>query len=430
MKIFKGRIFSFLRKPDNIRDTGSYILLEKGAIVCDETGVIVEIDDYSKLAKKYEGIETEDFGSKIICPGFIDLHNHFPQTQVIASYGTKLLEWLNKYTFPNESLFSDDSHCERESKVFLDLLNNNGITTTVSFGSVHVNSVEYLFREAHNRNMCVIAGNVLMDRNAPKTVLEKADKSYLNSKEIIDRWHNVGRCKYAITPRFAITSTPELMEVSQSLIEENNSCYIQTHLSENIDEIKTTLELFPEHKNYLSIYDKYKMLSNKTLLAHSIHLKEGEIERMKESRAIAVHCPTSNLFLGSGLFKYKELEEKGVRTAIATDVGGGTSFSMLRTMDEAYKIQQLENFSLNPLNSFFWATLGNAECLGLQNQIGSLKTGNYADLIVLNSNSTSLMSHRMEKCETLEEELFILQTLGDDRAIDAVFIAGEKIKQV
>ena len=428
MKIFKGRVFSFLRKPDDINDTDSYIYLEKGAVVCDDKGVIVEVNDYSKLNKKYKSAKTEDFGSKIICPGFIDLHNHFPQTQVIASYGTKLLEWLNKYTFPNESLFFDKNHCERESKMFLDLLNSNGITTSVSFGSVHTSSVEYLFREAHNRNMCLIAGNVLMDRHAPDTVLEKADKSYLNSKEIISRWHNVSRCKYAITPRFAITSTPELLEVSQSLYAEHNSCYVQTHLSENIDEIKTTLNLFPDYNNYLAIYDKYKLLSNKTLLAHSIHLEKNEIERIKETKSVAVHCPTSNLFLGSGLFKYRELEEKGVRTAIATDVGGGTSFSMLRTLDEAYKIQQLENYSLNPLASYFWSTMGNAECLGLQNQIGSIKTGSYADLIVLNSESTSLMRHRMEKCRTIEEELFILQTLGDDRAIDAVFIAGKKIK--
>ena len=428
MKIFKGRVFSFLRKPDDINDTSSYIYLEKGAVVCDDKGVIVEVNDYSKLNKKYKSAKTEDFGSKIICPGFIDLHNHFPQTQVIASYGTKLLEWLNKYTFPNESLFFDKNHCERESKMFLDLLNSNGITTSVSFGSVHTSSVEYLFREAHNRNMCLIAGNVLMDRHAPDTVLEKADKSYLNSKEIISRWHNVSRCKYAITPRFAITSTPELLEVSQSLYAEHNSCYVQTHLSENIDEIKTTLNLFPDYNNYLAIYDKHKLLSNKTLLAHSIHLEKNEIERIKETKSVAVHCPTSNLFLGSGLFKYRELEEKGLRTAIATDVGGGTSFSMLRTLDEAYKIQQLENYSLNPLASYFWSTMGNAECLGLQNQIGSIKTGSYADLIVLNSESTSLMRHRMEKCRTIEEELFILQTLGDDRAIDAVFISGKKIK--
>ena len=428
MKIFKGRIFSFLRKPADINDTGSYTYLEKGGVAFDDKGIIIEVDDYYKLSKKYENTETIDFGSKIILPGFIDLHNHFPQTQVIASYGTKLLEWLNKYTFPNESLFVDDEHCDRESKIFLDLLNHNGITTSVSFGSVHPNSVEYLFQEALRRNMCIIAGNVLMDRNAPDTVLKRADKSYLSSKKIIGKWHNVSRCKYAITPRFAITSTPELMEVSQTLCAENKSCYVQTHLSENIDEIKTTLELFPDQKDYLSIYDKYKLLSNKTLLAHSIHLEMNEIERMKETKSIAVHCPTSNLFLGSGLFKFKELEEKGVRTAIATDVGGGTSFSMLRTLDEAYKIQQLGNYSLNPLASYFWSTMGNAECLGLQDQIGTIKTGNYADLIVLNSKSTPLMRHRMEKCKTIGEELFILQTLGDDRAIDSVFIAGKKIK--
>ena len=203
---------------------------------------------------------------------------------------------------------------------------------------------------------------------------------------------------------------------------------IATILQQNEFEIKTTLKLFPDQKDYLSIYDKYNLLSDKTLLAHSIHLEKNEIERIKERKSIAVHCPTSNLFLGSGLFKYRELEEKGVRTAIATDVGGGTSFSMLRTLDEAYKIQQLNNHSLNPLASYFWSTMGNAECLGLQDQIGTIKTGSYADLIILNSKSTPLMRHRMEKCKTIEEELFILQTLGDDRAIESVFIAGKKKK--
>ena len=428
MNIIRGRIFSFLRRPENISDLDSFLYIEEGGILYDENGVIKEVDEYNSINRKHKNLPVKDFGSMIVCPGFIDTHNHFPQTQVIASYGTKLLEWLNKYTFPNESLFKNEDHCKKEAKIFLDLLNLNGITSSVSFGSVHPVSVQSLFAEAKERNMNLIAGNVLMDRNAPADVLIPAKKSYENSNEIIRNWHDVGRCKYAVTPRFAITSTPELMEVSQSLVEENESCYVQTHLSENLDEIKTTLSLFPDYKNYLSIYDNYKLLSEKTLLAHSIHLEKSEKEKILETHAVTVHCPTSNLFLGSGLYKFKELRKMGIRSAISTDVGGGTSFSMLRTLDEAYKVQQLQDFSLNPLESFYWATLGNAKALGLDNEIGIIKPGNIADLIVLNSNSTPLMSHRMEKCETVQEELFVLQTLGDERAIESVFIAGKNQK--
>ena len=428
MNIIKGRVFSFLKRPEDISDLSSFLYIEEGAVLFDESGIIEEVDTYSSIKKRYNEATVNDFGSSLICPGFIDVHNHFPQTQVIASYGTKLLEWLNKYTFPNESLFKDEAHCKKEAKIFLDLLNANGITSSVSFGSVHPISVETLFSEAKKRNMNLIAGNVLMDRNAPNDVLVPAKQSYENSKRIIEKWHEAGRCKYAVTPRFAITSTPELMEVSQSLFEENQSCYLQTHLSENIDEIKTTLSLFPENKNYLSIYDDYNLLSEKTLLAHSIHLEKAEREMILDTNAVTVHCPTSNLFLGSGLFKFEDLKNMGIRTAISTDVGGGTSFSMLRTLDEAYKVQQLQDFSLNPLESFYWATLGNAKALGLDDEIGAIKPGNMADLIVLNSSSTSIMSHRMKKCETIQEELFILQTLGDDRAIEGVFVAGKNQK--
>jgi guanine deaminase len=428
MNIIRGRIFSFLRRPEHISDQHSFTYIQDGGISYDNSGIIKEVDDYKKISNKYKNPSVLDFGSMLVCPGFIDTHNHFPQTQIIASYGTKLLDWLNKYTFPNEALFSNESHCEQESKIFLDLLNSNGITSSVSFGSVHPTSVQSLFKEAEKRNMNLVAGNVLMDRNAPQDVLISAKKSYENSKKVIRNWHGKGRCKYAVTPRFAITSTPELMEIAQTLIEENNTCYLQTHLSENLDEIKTTLNLFPDHNNYLSIYEKYKLLSEKTLLAHSIHLERSEQEKIFETKSVTVHCPTSNLFLGSGLYNFEELKRRGIRSAISTDVGGGTSFSMLRTLDEAYKIQQLQDFSLNPLESFYWATLGNAKALGQENEIGIIRPGNIADLIILNSHSTPLMSHRMEKCKSLEEELFILQTLGDDRAIESVFIAGKKYK--
>ena len=290
---------------------------------------------------------------------------------------------------------------------------------------MHPESVDAYFAEAVRRNMAMAGGKVMMDRNAPEAVRDTPQSSYDQSKSLIARWHGAGRALYAISPRFAITSTPEQMEMAGTLAAEHPDCYIQTHLSENHGEIALTRELYPWARDYLDVYERYGLLGPRSLFGHCIHLEDREKSAMAETGSIAVFCPTSNLFLGSGLYDEAGLRDLGVRRAIATDVGGGTNYSMLRSLDEGYKILQLRGQSLSPLNSFYWTTLGNARALGLEDKIGTLEMGTEADIVVLDSRATSAMALRMETVGTLSEELFVLQTLGDDRAVVETYSAGE-----
>ena len=425
--VFRGRIFSFKRPPKVLDDVDSYTYFEDGFLLVDDEK-IVGAYAYDELPLDWSECHCVDHRPHLILPGFIDAHNHFPQLQIIASYGAQLMDWLEKYTFPEEAKFSDYDYSKKTAKTFLDTLIDNGTTTSVSFGSVHEESVEALFKEAEKYNMCLIAGKVMMDRNAPDAVLDTAQSSYDISKSLIKKWHKKNRSNYAVSPRFGITSTPEQLDLAGSLVSEFNDCYLQTHISENLQEIELTLSLFPEQKNYLDIYIHHGLIGPKSLMGHCVHLDDYERSQMAERQAVAVHCPTSNLFLGSGLFDLADLKMKGVRTAVASDTGGGTSHSMLKTVADAYKIQQLRNYSINPLESLYWITLGNACALGLQNEIGSFVAGSFADFVVLNSRATKLSDNRMQTCESLIEELFILQTLGDDRFIKSVYIAGRKQK--
>ena len=428
MKILiRGRILSFKKEPLSISDTESYVYLEDGFLMIEDKK-IVGLTDSGELPESWSSMDYIDHRPNLIIPGFIDVHNHFPQLQVIASYGTQLMDWLEKYTFPEEAKFNDHNYSKKIARAFVKTLIENGTTTSVSFCSVHQESAEALFREADKFNMCMVAGTVMMDRNAPNAILDTAQISYDESKFLIEKWHKKNRARYAISPRFAITSTREQLALAGALKTEFKDCYVQTHISENRDEIQLTQSLFPERKNYLDIYLHNGLVGPKTLLGHAIHLDMYEQSQMSETNAVAVHCPTSNLFLGSGLFDLAALKKKGVRTGIATDTGGGTSYSMLQTLADAYKIQQLRGYSINPLGSFYWGTLGNALSLGLGGEIGNLCPGSFADFIVLNSCATQLSQIRMNTCASLIEELFILQTLGDDRFVDSVYIAGIKQK--
>ena len=425
--LFRGRIFSFTRAPMDLDDVDSYVYFEDGFLLVEDEK-IVGLYAYDKLPQDWSDCRWIDYRPHLIIPGFIDPHNHFPQLQVIASYGAQLMEWLEKYTFPEEAKFSDYNYSKLAAKTFIDMLIDNGTTTSVSFGSVHMESVDALFEEAEKYNMCLIAGKVMMNRNAPDSVLDTARTSYDNSKFLIKKWHKKNRLHYAISPRFGITSTPDQLDLAGALLSEFDDCYLQTHISENAKEIELTLSLFPERKNYLDIYIHHGLIGPTSLLGHCIHLDSYERAQMNEMSAVAVHCPTSNLFLGSGLFDLADLKAHDVRTAVASDTGGGTSHSMLKTLADAYKIQQLRDYTINPLESIYWATLGNACALGLEHEIGSLKVGSFADFIVLNSCATKLSDNRMQTCQNLIEELFILQTLGDDRFIKSVYIAGKKWK--
>ncbi|WP_313348705.1 guanine deaminase [Paracoccus sp. (in: a-proteobacteria)] len=419
-QLIRGRTLSFHADPVEVESAFTYH--EDGALIT-EAGKIVAIGDYADLREPE--LREIDHRPHLILPGFIDTHIHFPQVQVIASWGAQLLDWLNTYTFPEESRFAQQGHAPAMADKFLDLLLQHGTTTAVAFCSVHPQSAEALFSAAEARNMAMVAGKVMMDRNAPEAVLDTPQQGYDDSKQLIAKWHGRGRQRYAITPRFAITSTPAQMEMTGQLVREHPGCHIQTHLSENRDEIAFTLSLYPQARDYLDIYETYGLLSDKLLLGHSIHLEPREIARMAETGSRAVFCPTSNLFLGSGLFDEAGLRAAGVVSGIATDVGGGTSYSMLQTLNEGYKILQLRGQKLHPFAAFHWVTRGNAVALGMADRIGTLEPGSDADLVVLNSSATPAMALRMERAETLAEELFILQILGDDRAIAQTYVAGK-----
>jgi guanine deaminase len=429
-KLLRGRLLTFLSEPQSIEDHASYAYKPDGGLVIRD-GKIVTAGDFASVSKD-AGPDAEiiDHRPHLILPGFIDTHAHFPQMQVIASYGTELLEWLNRYTFPEETRFADLQHGRRIARLFLDELIRQGTTTVAAYCSVHKESADAFFAEAGSRDMLVIGGKVMMDRNAPDALTDTPQSSYDDTRALIERWHGRARGHYAITPRFAITSTPEQMEMAKALAAEHPDLHIQTHLSENHDEIAYTAELYPWAKDYTDIYEHYGLAGPKTLFGHAIHLSEREADALSDAGSIAVFCPTSNLFLGSGLFDYLRYRrrEKPLRISTATDVGGGTNYSMLRTMDEGYKVIALNGEKLNPFASFWQITRGNAQALSLVDRIGTLEAGTDADLVVLDANATPAMRLRMERVETLAEELFLLQTLGDDRAVREVYIAGKKAK--
>lgn len=428
-KILRGRLLTFNDAPKGADDWDSYSYEEDGALLISN-GKIEERGPYSVVASNAPtGTEIIDHRPHLIVPGFIDTHIHFPQAQVIASWADQLLDWLNDYTFPAELKFADKTHGKRIAKEFFDALLSHGTTTAVAYCSSHPNSVDAYFEEAEARDMLMIGGKTMMDRNAPADLCDTAQNSYDDSKKLLEKWHGRGRAHYAVTPRFAITSTPAQLEAAGSLLNEHPGVHLQTHINENHNEISLTKELFPEAADYLGVYEGFGLLGPRSLLGHCIHMNERELGVMRETGSVAVFCPTSNLFLGSGLFDKARLEASGIRTAIATDVGGGTNYSMLRTLDEGYKVLQLQRQRLHPLTCFYWATLGNAKALSLSDWIGTLDAGTDADVVVLDARAARPMALRMETVETLSEELFVLQTLGDDRAIVETYVAGSAAKQ-
>ncbi|MFE0757649.1 guanine deaminase [Inquilinus sp. NPDC058860] len=428
----RGRLLSFLSPPKGAGDSASYRYTPDGVVVV-ENGRIARVGPAAEMLPALPaGTAVDHHPDELILPGFIDAHLHFPQTQVIASYGAQLLDWLQKYTFVAEQRYADPDFAERQAQWFLAELLANGTTTAAVYGSVHPGSAEAFFAESERLGTAMIAGKVMMDRNAPPALMDTAQSSYDDSRRLLQRWHGNGRQRYAITPRFAITSTEAQLEAAGALAREFPDAYVQTHIAENLKEIEAVKALFPDSRDYLDVYDKYGLLGPKTLFGHCIHLEERERQRMAETSSVAVFCPTSNLFIGSGLFPMQDLARRDppVRIAAATDVGGGTSYSMLRTLSEGYKVQQLQGTNLSALEAFHLVTAGNAEALGLEQEIGTIAPGRCADLVVLDARATAAMAHRMEAVEAdLEEELFILMTLGDDRSIKATYIQGRRIHE-
>ncbi|OLQ73294.1 guanine deaminase [Photobacterium proteolyticum] len=423
---YRASILHSIADPKDVGLEKSYQYFEDGMIVV-ENGHIVDIGEAEQVQARHpSNIETVKFENKLLTSGFIDTHIHYPQTGMIASYGEQLLDWLENYTFPEELRFKNPVYAQKVASLFLDELASNGTTTALVFGTVHKESVYVFFEEAEKRKLRMIAGKVLMDRNAPEYLTDTPESGYLDSKELIERWHNRGRLLYAVTPRFAPTSTDAQLETVGRLLKEYPNVFMHTHLSENKKEIEWVMELFPDRDNYLDVYDHFGMLHERSVFAHGIHLSDCECQRLSESGSAISFCPTSNLFLGSGLLNLPKLEKFNINVGMGTDVGAGTSFSLLQTMSEAYKIMQLQQEKLHPLKSLFLATLGGARALRLEDKIGNLEVGKEADFVVLDLHATQLMRFRMNQAKNLEEKLFVLMSLGDDRTVSQTYIYGEK----
>ena len=400
-------------------------------------GLIVVVDGKIAYAGAYAagrvpaGVTPEHHRDGLIVPGFIDAHVHYPQTPMIGAYGRQLLDWLNKYTFVTEQRYHDKNFARRIAKIFLREQLRAGVTTPVTYATVHPESVDAYFEEAEALSLRTGTGKVLMDRNAPEALLDTVQTGYDQSKALAEKWHGRGRFFYVVTPRFAPTSTPAQLEAAGSLYKEIPGVYVQTHLAENQSEVRWVAEMYPDSKHYLDVYDKYGLVGPRTLFGHAVHLTDAEWARMAEAGATIVHCPTSNLFLGSGLFHLERalVSSNPVRTALGSDVGGGTSLSPLITLNEAYKIAQLRGYSLSAHHAFYLATLGSARAIYQDEHIGSIETGKDADLAVLDFKATPLLAERQSYAQSLEEQLFVLMTLGDERAIKATYVAGRKVHE-
>ncbi|HLB34673.1 MAG TPA: guanine deaminase [Chthoniobacterales bacterium] len=422
----RGQMLHFLNNPDLSAE--SYQYFKDGLLVVHDKK-IKEVGDFSELEKTIPvGTKVTHYKEGLILPGFIDTHTHYPQLDMIAANsGGHLLQWLEKFTFPFEKKFKDQRYANEVANFFLDELIRNGTTTAMVFTTVYPEAVDALFKAAEARGMCIIAGEVIGDRNLPEHLIQSPEKASKETEQLIKKWHQKpqSRLLYAITFRFAPTTSPEAFQKIEELKKKYSEVCIHTHISENQQETKWSNQLFGT-KNYLDIYDCYHLLSNKTLLAHGVYLTDEEEQRMKTTGTSIAFCPTSNLFLGSGLFDLKKAEKNGVTVGLGTDVGAGTSFSMLQTLNDAYKVLQLQNQNLSPLEGFYLATLGGAKALALDQKLGNFLPGKEADFIVLNmAGVTPLLKRRLSYATALEDKLFVLMTIGDDRSIMATYIDGK-----
>ena len=370
-------------------------------------------------------IPVEHWPGRLILPGLIDCHLHYAQTAMIGSGGLPLLDWLQHYTWPAEQKLADPGFAAQLAQVFIAELLRNGTTTAMVFPSVHAHSVDALFQAASALDMRLLCGKVLMDRNAPPSLLDSAQEGHQQSRTLIERWHGHGRMLYAVTPRFAGSCSPRQLQLAGRLLQEYPGLYLQTHLAENREEVAWMRQLFPECRSYLDIYARHGLLGPRSMLAHAIHLDEQDCSQLAASGAAVAFCPSSNLFLGSGLFDLARAERFGIAVGIGSDIGAGTSFSLLRNLDEAAKIGQLQGQPLDPFKALYLATLGAARALQLQDRIGSLQPGHEADFIILDPQATPLLRFRLEQAGSLREQLAVLLTLGDDRVVEATFIAGQ-----
>ncbi|WP_380053436.1 guanine deaminase [Falsihalocynthiibacter sp. SS001] len=424
MHLLLGQVLSFEANPFSHPATEAARHLSRGAILVED-GKITAVGEADGLRPQHPNVHVTDCGNHLLTAGFVDAHVHYPQTAIIASWGKRLIDWLNTYTFPEEARFGDTQYATEISERYLDLALANGTTTASSYCTIHPESVDAIFTAAAARNMRMIAGKTCMDRNAPDNLRDTPKSAYDDSKALVEKWHGKGRAGYAITPRFSPTSTPEQLEALGALWAEHPEVLMQTHLSEQLDEIEWVKELFPNSRDYLDTYEAFGLLGKGGLYGHAIHLTDREKDRLKEVDASLIHCPTSNTFIGSGLFDMAGLMAAGHRIGLATDTGGGSSFSMLRTMAAAYEVGQLRGTPLHASQLYWLATQGAAQALHLDHCIGNIAVGMEADIIALDLASTSAIEQRTRRAEDIWEALFATIMMGDDRAIHSVWVAGK-----
>jgi len=424
--VYRGRVFSPVADPFANGVDESYIYHEDGHLAVDGDGRIASVGAWSSAPQG----EVVDLTGRLIAPGFIDTHLHAPQLEMIGSYGGHLLEWLNRYTFPTERKFEDPEHARRVARAFYDELLRNGTLCALIFSTVHATATEIFFEEAERRGFRGIIGKTMMDRHAPDYLLDPTpQQAYDESRTLLEKWHGRGLLRYAITPRFAPTSTPELLECAGQLKREFPDAWVHSHISENRNEVRWVQELFSDAE-YADVYDHYGLLDSRTVLAHGVWLTPEELDLLSRRGARISHCPNSNLFLGSGLFPLHRVLDAGVVVGLGTDIGGGTSPSLFNAMADAYKVQQVQSVSLSPFHLWYLATLGGARALTLDSETGSLEAGKSADFLVLNLDATPLLALRTGRASSLEDLLAGLIFMGDDRAVAQSFIAGHNVSSM
>lgn len=431
---YRGSLFYFketatianlpINKDQQSDKDRQYVYIEDGVLIV-EAGKVVEAGSYSDLKNKLTNVKVVDYKNKIITPGFIDTHQHASQSAIVAAYGEKLLQWLDNYVFPGESVYSDNASAKKDLTFFLDQLVRNGTTTAVSYGPLFYEAADIFFEELKKRNMRFITGNILMDMNAPDSLRLTTQQNYDNSEKLIKKWHNTNRLSYCISPRFALACSAEMLELCGTLKKDHPDCYIQTHLDENVNEILEVKKLYPKSKNYMDVYDSFGLVTDRSVFGHCIHTTDEELELFKKSGAIISWCPLSNNFLGSGLFNFCRASKYTDKITLGTDWGAGNCLSMFAVMDDAYKVSMLSSVKLPSMIRWYLATFGAAKALHLEDKIGTFKVGKEADFIVIDTDSTPYLKYRREKVSDIFELLFILMTLGSESNIKATYIYGE-----
>lgn len=425
----RGAVLTYCDDPARVGGQRAVRFHRRGAVAVTAGGRIAWSGPAGRLPERFRSLPTDDHGSALVLPGLIDAHIHFPQYRMLAASGRDLIDWLARFTFPEERRYAAAAHASAAAEVFLDRLARHGTTAAVVFSTVHRRATEILFAAAERRSLALVTGKTMMDRNAPAALRDNPASGIRDSEALIERWHRRERLRYAITVRFAVTSSEQQLRAAGELAARYPDCHVHTHLSESAGEIATVRRDFPWARDYTDVYDRCGLLGPRSLFAHGVHLSAPECVRLSQAGATVVHCPTANTFLGSGLFDIGRLRdpEHEVRIGIATDVGSGTSYSMLHTMGEAYKVAMLRGHMLSAHDLFHLATRGNAVQLGLDEEIGTLERGRWADLVVLDPAATPVLAARDALSRTLEDTLFALAMLGDDRAVRATYIAGQPV---